>query len=191
LGEDPVNDKDINDYNFNIKKLDVTESESEKLNKNITFEEAHKVIKKMKVSSPGSSGLTIAFYKKYFEYFGYYFISILNGEGELPKVFMDSLVKLIPKNNNLIKNINDLRPFSLTNIDYRIYTKILANRLRVVSASVIGDHQTCSIPNRRINDNINLIRDIIFENNLNGSELYLVSVDQSKAFDRLSHKYLF
>ena len=61
----------------------------------------------------------------------------------------------------------------------------------MISASVIGDHQTCSIPNRSINDNINIIRDIILYNNLSGSELYLVSVDLSKAFDRLSHKYLF
>ena len=191
LGVDPVKDNVLNEYDFKIKSLNMTESESDNLNKNITYDEAYKVIKKMKVSAPGSSGLTISFYKKFFEFFGEYFITILNGEGELPNVFMDSLVKLIPKNNNSVKNINDLRPISLTNIDYRIYKKILANRLRVVSASVIGDHQTCSIPNRSINDNINIIRDIIFENNLSGSELYLVSVDESKAFDRLSPKYLF
>jgi hypothetical protein len=55
---------------------------------------------------------------------------------------MESIVKLIPKNNNKTKNINDLRPISLTNIDYRIFTKILANRLKSIGDSVIGDHRT-------------------------------------------------
>ena len=82
LGVDPVKDNVLNEYDFKIKSLNMTESESDNLNKNITYDEAYKVIKKMKVSAPGSSGLTISFYKKFF---GEYFITILNGEGELPK----------------------------------------------------------------------------------------------------------
>ena len=116
---------------------------------------------------------------------------MINSGEELPTLFKESVVKLIPKNNNSIKSINDLRPISLTNIDYRIYTKALANRMRIIADKVIKDHQTCSIRGRRINDNINLIRDVIFECENNGSELFILSVDQSKAFDRISHKYLF
>jgi exonuclease III len=191
LGNDFVSDEKINNYKFSIDKLNVDENMHESLNRNITYEEVSKVIKGMKCSAPGSSGLTIGFYKKYFEFFGMFFINLINNKDELPSVFMESIVKLIPKNNNNLKNINDLRPISLTNIDYRIYTKVLANRLRLISGNIIGDHQTCSIPNRRINDNLTLIRDIIHENNINNSELYILSVDQSKAFDRISHKYLF
>ena len=191
LGNDIIKDETIDNYQFNIEKMNVNENVHDKLNSKITFDEVWKVIKDMKESAPGSSGLTIGFYKKYFKFFGQYFVEMVNSEEELPVLFKESIVKLIPKNNNNIKTINDLRPISLTNIDYRIYTKVLANRMRLVADTVIKDHQTCSIRGRRINDNINLIRDVIFECENNGSELFILSVDQSKAFDRISHKYLF
>ena len=89
----------------------------------------------MKESAPGSSGLTIGFYKKYFKHFGQYFVEMINSGEELPTLFKESVVKLIPKNNNSMKSINDLRPISLTNIDYRIYTKALANRMRIIAES--------------------------------------------------------
>ena len=191
LGQEKIEEEKINNYKFNIKSMNVEESVRERLNEVITYDEVFKIIKNMKESAPGSSGLTIGFYKKYFKHFGVYFVEMLNSEDELPLLFKESIVKLIPKNNNDVKTINDLRPISLTNIDYRIYTKVLANRMRLVADCVIGDHQTCSIKNRRINDNISLIRDVISEFENTGFELFILSVDQSKAFDRISHRYLF
>ena len=191
LGDDIIDDDVINNYQFNIKPMNVEENIRENINSPITYDELWRIIKDMKESAPGSSGLTIGFYKKYFKHFGQYFVELINSGDELPTLFKESIVKLIPKNSNSIKTINDLRPISLTNIDYRIYTKALANRMKLVADKVIKDHQTCSIRGRRINDNINLIRDVIFECENNGSELFILSVDQSKAFDRISHKYLF
>jgi hypothetical protein len=191
LGIDRISDETINNYEFNIKSMNVDECVKNLINNEISVDEVERVIKKMKESAPGNTGLTIGFYKKYFKYFGKYFVEILNSEDELPLLFKDSIVKLIPKNSNDLKTINDLRPISLTNIDYRIYTKVLANRLRIIADKIIGDHQTCSIKGRRIIDNLNLIRDVISESDYTGFELFILSVDQSKAFDRISHKYLF
>ena len=191
LGNDRISDETINNYEFNIKSMNVDECVKNLINNEISMDEVERVIKNMKESAPGSTGLTIGFYKKYFKYFGRYFVEILNSKDELPLLFKDSIVKLIPKNNNDVKTINDLRPISLTNIDYRIYTKVLANRLRIIADKIIGDHQTCSIKGRRIMDNLNLIRDVISESDYTGLELFILSVDQSKAFDRISHKYLF
>ena len=84
---------------------------------------------KMKEAAPGLNGLTIGFYKKFFPYFGQSYIDVINNEKELPNVFKESLIKLIPKNSNKVKSINDMRPISLTNYDYRIFTKVLSNRL--------------------------------------------------------------
>ena len=44
---------------------------------------------------------------------------------------------------------------------------------------------------RRINDSINAIKDCIEDAGLKNKELYLCSFDQKKAFDSMSHKYLF
>jgi hypothetical protein len=148
--------------------------------------------KNMKDSSPGSNGLTINFFKKFFPLFGEDFVEILNdSESILPETFNETIIKLIMKNLNIIKNKNDLRPISLTNFEYRIYTKILANRFKKVSPYLFLDYQTCSVYGRRINDCLNVIRDVIYDANLRGNELYLVSLDQRKAFDSMSHSYLY
>jgi hypothetical protein len=80
LGQDIIEEKKIKEYKFNIKSLNVSESLKSELNKKITYDEAIKCIKKMKVSAPGSSDLTIGFLKKFFEFFGLYFVDILNSD---------------------------------------------------------------------------------------------------------------
>lgn len=40
----------------------------------------------------------------------------------------------------------NLRPITLLNSDYKMFTKILANRLREVIAEVIYEHQVCAVP---------------------------------------------
>jgi hypothetical protein len=161
------------------------------LNAKITYDEAYECIKRMSAAAPGANGLTIGFFKKYFPYFGKYYVEMVNSGDPLPNCFKESVIKLLPKNNSKVKTVNDLRPISLTNYEYRIFTKILANRIRKVSMKLVGDNQTCSIKGRRINDNINLIKDILCDANIKNKELYLISVDQSKAFDSLSHNYMF
>ena len=140
----------------------------------ITYEEAFEVIKNMKDSSPGNNGLSINFFKKFFPLFGEHFVEILNdSESILPETFNETIIKLIMKNLNIIKNKNDLRPISLSNFEYRIYTKILTNRFKKVSPYLFLDYQTCSVYGRRIHDCINVIRDVIYDANLRGNELYL------------------
>ena len=146
----------------------------------------------MNESSPGSNGLTINFFKKFFPLFGEDFVEILNDEiNILPETFNETIIKLIIKNDNKIKNVIDLRPIPLTNFEYRIFTKILVNRFKIIGPHLFLDYQTCSVGGRRINDSINAIKDLIEDANQRKNELYLVSIDQRKAFDSMSHEYLF
>jgi hypothetical protein len=162
------------------------------LENKITYDEVYEVINKMKGSSPGPNGLTLGFYKKYFPFFGVHFVEILNdNEKNLSDTFNKINIKLIPKNNKKTKSINDLRPISLTNYEYRIFTKVLANRLHKISNILIGEHQTCGILGRRMNDNIILLRDLIEDAKRKKKKLNVISVDQKKAFDSISHNYLF
>ena len=190
MGTDRIPKEKIDDYQFRIDKFNNIEK-LDLLTQNITFDEAERVIKKMCEAAPGSNGLTIGFYKKYFKYFGQHFVDLLNNTDDLPDIFKNSVIKLIPKNDQKVKSIDDLRPISLTNYEYRIFTKILYNRMKKISMDVIGEWQTCAIKGRKINDNVNLIRDLIEDANIRNRELYLIGIDQSKAFDRVSHGYLF
>ena len=132
------------------------------LEREITYDEVFEVINKMKGSSPGPNGLTLGFFKKFFPFFGVHSVEMLNDKDNvLSDTFNRINIKPIPKNTKKKKkNINDLRPISLTNFEYRIFTKVLANRLHKLSSILIGDHQTCGILGRRMNDNICLLRDL-------------------------------
>ena len=76
-------------------------------------------------------------------------------------------------------------------IDYKILTKILANRLKNVLPHIISKEQTCSIPNRTIFNNLFQIWDIITLTKEKNNKLYILQVDQEKAFDKIDHDFLY
>ena len=53
------------------------------------------------------------------------------------------------------------RSISLTNVDYRILTFLLANRLQKVIGKIIDDDQTADIKGRFMGNNIRLVSDVI------------------------------
>ena len=110
--------------------------------------------------------------------------------GFLPLSFHKAVITLIPKKGD-IHDISNWRPVSLLNTDYKIFAKLLANRLKQHIGNVIHLDQTYCIPNRTIYDNLNLIRDIIHFSNSSNSPLAVVNLDQKKAFDNVDHGYLF
>ena len=57
--------------------------------------------------------------------------------------------------------------------------------------TIIHPNQTACIPTRTINDNVSLLRDAITYANDTNTPLALISLDQLKAFDRVSHSFLF
>ena len=83
----------------------------------------------------------------------------------MPDTFKVAILKFIPKNDKKVKSKNDLRSISLTNYEYRIWTKVLFLRCKRVSEFYFSDVQTCSIPGRRIHDNLIAIRDILVNSN--------------------------
>ena len=87
--------------------------------------------------------------------------------------------------------LKNWQPIKLLSTDYKILTKALANRLQRVLLSIIHTDQTASIKGRTINDNTRLLQDVIAYANENNLPLALISVDLLKAFDRVSHEFLF
>jgi hypothetical protein len=61
LGIDRISDETINNYEFNIKSMNVDECVKNLINNEISVDEVERVINKMKESAPGSTGLTIGF----------------------------------------------------------------------------------------------------------------------------------
>ena len=67
--------------------------------------------------------------------------------------------------------------------------RVLANRLQLVISDLIGPEQTFAVKGRSIQDNLHLIHDVL-EGIEDGTEAALISLDQSKAFDRVDHRFL-
>ena len=70
-----------------------------------------------------------------------------------PKPFSILFITLIPK----VKDptyVSKFRPISLSNVLYRIFAKVLTNRLQAIMPNLISEHQSAFLFDRLISDNI-------------------------------------
>ena len=144
--------------------------------------------------SPGVDGIPIEFYKEFLEIIKYDLQKTFNEtlfENQItPKTWNQAIITLIPKKGNT-KLLKYWRPISFLCVDYKILTKILANRLKHILPEIISKEQNCSVPHRTIFNNLFLIRDIIRYTKEKNTHLYLLQIDQEKAFDKIDRNFLF
>ena len=125
--------------------------------------------------------------------YGGHICEVLNGvfeQGKLSNSQRTGLITLLFKEKGSRKDLANWRPISLMNVDYKILTKILANRVSLVLRKIINADQTCSVAGQSISDNGHLLRnvqDYVDQKNLGAA---FVSLDQQKAFDRVDWGYL-
>ena len=82
------------------------------------------------------------------------------------------------------------RPISLINFDYKLLTKVLANRVKKVIPSIISSSQTAYVRDISITDSVKLVQDIIHLLDLQKSPGLLLLVDFQKVFDSINWKYV-
>ena len=87
------------------------------------------------------------------------------------------------------EGLDDYRPITLLNTELKILARVLANRLQLVISNLIGSKQTFTVKGWPIQDNLHLIREVL-EGIEDGTGATLISLDQSKAFDRVDHWFL-
>lgn len=100
---------------------------------------------------------------------------------------------LIPKTDDhaTLLSAGAYRPITLTNTDYKVYTKVLAKQLQSVITFLVGPHQTCGIKGRSISTNVHVARSILECCDIFGGRVAMLQLDLAKAFDRVSHEALF
>jgi len=98
---------------------------------------------------------------------------------------------LLCKDKEHTESLNNWRPTSLLNLDYKILSKVISNRLSMVISELVYIDQTCAVPGRSILDNTNLLRSVI--DYVNQKQIFcgILSLDQQKAFDRVDHSFMF
>jgi hypothetical protein len=108
------------------------------------------------LKAPGPDGIPSLFYRRFWDLVGKQVtkekLDVLNG-GPMPREWNETRIVLILKvlKPELVK---DLRPISLCNVLYKMMSKVLANRLKVILPKVISMAQSAFVPGRLISDNI-------------------------------------
>ena len=139
--------------------------------------------------SPGTDGLSVNFYKTLWPVIGNIVLDSLNygyNKGELSPEQTRGLVTLILKPNKDSNLLQNYRPITLLNTDYKIGAKAIASRLKSVINELIGSHQTGFLKNRFIGENIRFILDVIDHSNYYDMPGFIFLVDFEKAFDNIA-----
>ena len=88
------------------------------------------------------------------------------------------------------RDIQNYRPITLLNTDYKTYTKVLANRLRDVAPNLIHKDQTGFMPGRSIYDQTKIVELMLKWSENADRKGAIVCLDQEKAYDRIDLTYL-
>ena len=88
------------------------------------------------------------------------------------------------------QQIKNYRPITLTNTDYKIYTKTIADKLGKTAYRIIYPNQASFILGRNIHDHMRLTRSIVHYCETYEKNSYILSLDQKKAYNKIAHDYL-
>ena len=95
--------------------------------------------------TPGNDGLTKEFYVCFFNELGKLLVETLNfshENGELSTSQKQAVITLIQKKDKDSRFIKHWRPISLINVDVKVASKALVERMKKVIHSIIHYHQT-------------------------------------------------
>ena len=133
--------------------------------------------------TPGPDGLTTEFCHNFFHNLGP--ISLRNYQKShikqtLPDSLSLSYITLLPKDNPDKTQMKNYRPISLLNVDYKIISKAINNKLQPHMSKLIHSDQQCSIVGRKIQNHVHFIREIITYTKENQIQAAIISLDQEK-----------
>ncbi|XP_010676027.1 uncharacterized protein LOC104891937 [Beta vulgaris subsp. vulgaris] len=145
--------------------------------------------------SPGPDGFPPFFFQKYWTLVGNSVIRAVQAffhSSRILKEINHTFLALIPKIDNPT-SANHFRPISLCSTIYKIISKIMTSRLKIVMGHIIHPLQGAFVPDRLIQDNILIAHEVFqsFKNKSGASGWIAIKLDMEKAYDRLEWNYIF
>ncbi|XP_074304136.1 uncharacterized protein LOC141638690 [Silene latifolia] len=145
--------------------------------------------------SPGPDGITPKFFQIYWPQIGTQvskaLLRFLNS-GVMLKEWNKTHIVLVPKVDKS-ETITQFRPISLCIVIYRLASKCLANRLKLVISSIVSETQQAFVPGRLMSDGCIIAQEILHYINKTkkGTNCYFaMKLDMHKAFDKVSWPFL-
>ena len=140
--------------------------------------------------APGLDGMNALFYQKFWHIVGddvtAAVLDFLNSSSMLPKINYTHII-FIPKIKSP-ERIFDYRHISLCNAIYKIISKVLANRLKLILPRLISRTQSAFILDRLVTDNVLVVYETLCTMHCRRSGKrgpLALKLDMSKSYDRV------
>ena len=161
----------------------------------LSYQECHKTLKTFKNNkSPGNDGLTAEFYNTFWPILGNLLVDSLNTahiQGKLSNTQRQAIITLIEKKDKDRRYIENWRPISLLNVDYKIGSKASVLRLEKVLPNIIHKNQCAHVKGRTIFDAVRSINDVMEYTKLQNIPGLMTTFHFKNAFDSISWQFLF
>ena len=142
--------------------------------------------------APGPDGFPAEFYQFFWETIKADLIQLFVEfhRGELPLHSLNfGVITLLPKKEDATK-VQQYRPICLLNVSFKIFTKVLTNRLSVVAQKIIRPSQTAFIPGRHILEGVVILHETIHEMHKKKKNGVILKLDFEKAYDKVKWPFL-
>ena len=175
-----------------IPKL-ITEEDNKFLSESFTLQEVKTALFSMNPDkSPGPDGFQAFFFQQCWDILGeelWKALEATRNGGSILTEINHTFLTLIPKKSNSIAP-GEFRPIALCNTIYKVYSKILANRLKIFLPKLISEEQTGFVPGRSIYDGISIIQETIHSAIKNKEACMFLKLDIQKAYDKVDWRFL-
>ena len=152
------------------------------------------VLKMMKNGkSHGSDGFTTEFYKFFWKDIGSLVCHSINfayNSGRLSDFQRQGITTCIPKDGRDRRHLKNWRPITLLNVDYKIASSVIANRIELVLPNVISESQAGLFKGRFIGETTRIIYDVLDYCKTNNIPGLLLAIDFEKAFDTIDCDFI-
>lgn len=181
-----------------LSRLDLpilTDLQNKELIEPITSREVDLAISRLKTGkSPGPDGYNTEWYKCFRPELSPILLNTFNWimeGGAPPPSWREAIISIIPKEGKDRQECDNYRPISVLNLDYKLFTSIMARRLERILASVVSFDQVGFICGRQTSDNIRRSLHILGQITKDKTRALFVSFDFRKAFDSVRWLFLY
>ena len=143
--------------------------------------------------SPGPDGFNFGFIKFCWDVIKRDVLSAVQSfaeGGNWPKGTNAFFITLVPKTVNP-QLLNDFRPISMVGCMYKIVSKILSSRLKMVLDKVIDLRQSAFLEGRGLLDSVLVANETLEEVKRKKKEYVVFKVDYEKAYDYVSWEFIY